>query len=73
MARKATRMTPRSVQARIRQIKETMDDPENAHGMEDSLWEDVLQAIADGTVEDPVALARAALKSTELDFPHWYA
>jgi len=58
---------------RVHQIRKNQGDVETAHGMEDYLWQEVLQTIADGTAEDPAALARAALKTTELDFDRWYA
>ena len=47
------------------------DDPA-AHEAEDALHEGVLRAIADGTAEDPAAMAALALQTTELDFSRWY-
>lgn len=47
-------------------------DPESAHSHEDSLHQDVLQAIADGCPE-PERLARAALRTLKMKFPRWCA
>jgi len=32
----------------------------------------VLEAIAQGSAEDPVEMARLALTSDDMDFPRWY-
>lgn len=63
-------MTPTDIRRRIDSIN--ADDPEGAHGEEDSIWEDVLHAIVAGH-PDPAAIAEAALKTMDLDFPRWYA
>lgn len=47
------------------------DDPA-AHAGEDALHQAVLQAIADGTAEDPAAMAALALETTGFDFSRWY-
>lgn len=52
--------------------KEGHIDPERAHGDEDDILYEVLEAIAGGC-ENPRALAAEALKMRELDFPRWYA
>ncbi len=58
----------------VRQIRGLAGDCEVAHRCEDALWQDVLQAIADGDHdESPAALAIAALKTTKLSFDRWYA
>lgn len=49
------------------------DDDEGAHICEDRLHVDVLRAIAEGTAEDPVAMARLALESALVDFHRWCA
>lgn len=45
-------------------------DDEKAHCMEEGLWREVLKAIRDG-VEDPKALAAAALETCDLNFGRW--
>jgi len=41
--------------------------------MEDSLHQDVLAAIGNGTCDDPAACARAALITLGIDFARWCA
>lgn len=48
------------------------DDPETAHAREDVLFANVLKAIANGA-PNAQALALAALKSQEIEFPRWCA
>ena len=48
------------------------DDPETSHILEDELQEEVLQAIANGA-ENSSELAKEVLKTSEIDFPRWYA
>jgi hypothetical protein len=48
-------------------------DTERAHGLEDELWGDVLQAIADGKCRDPRACAQLALTTTRINFHRWCA
>ncbi len=62
------------IHRRVREIGGiSVNDAEKAHAREDTLWSDVLQAIADGDHADidPAVLARAALKTVELSFPRW--
>lgn len=65
-------MTPDEVIIRIKEIETLQFDDEVAHGREDDLYEDVLEAIAKG---DPNAkeLAEAVLKTKELKFSRWCA
>ena len=65
-------MSPAQVRKRVREIEEVQDDSERAHGAEDALYRDVLQAIAAGA-EDARALAVAALKTGRLNFSRWTA
>lgn len=65
-------MTPQDIRDRIAAINNIRHDDEAAHGEEDDLHQDVLQAIADGAA-DPDALAREALRTKDLDFARWYA
>lgn len=68
---------PDDVIARIQQMAEganaSWPDDEQLHAVEDSLWAEVLQSIAQGRCTDPAACAREALKSCKIDFCRWYA
>lgn len=67
--RPPTPMRVEHVQARVIMIYENRNDDEAAHCMEDTLFEDVLRAIAKGTnIYHARNLANAALKSTEIPF-----
>jgi hypothetical protein len=66
-------MTPDDVRERLEEIVTNARDPEAAHGMEDDLRAAVLQAIAEGSCTDPVEAARLALRTSDIDFPRWYA
>lgn len=59
------------VRNRVAKIKRKYDD-ESKHADEDELYADVLQAIADGA-PDAAKLARAALKTKDLNFSRWFA
>lgn len=59
------------VRNRVAKIKRQHCD-ESAHCAEDELYADVLRAIADGA-PDAGKLARAALKTKDLNFSRWYA
>jgi hypothetical protein len=54
-------------------IRALRRDPESAHGLESQLYQDVLQAIADGKCPDPAALARVALQANKIKYPRWFA
>jgi hypothetical protein len=65
------------VRARVREVARGRAggmgiDPEEAHGLEDALWSDVLRAIAEGA-ENPRELAAEALTTEDIAFPRWYA
>lgn len=64
--------TREEVLERVEQIREAAEDDEAAHSMEDALHQDVLTTIARGTGHD-ASLARAALRTRELDFARWRA
>lgn len=66
-------MAEDDVKARVEQIRKIADDDEAAHSNEDRLRHDVLQAIADGTAVDPIACAKAALLTSEIEFCRWCA
>ena len=70
-------MTLDEVKAVVERIRDGNPGPdfldhEDLHALEDQLHGDVIRAIADGA-EDAAALAREALKTTELKFSRWYA
>ena len=72
----APRTTVAEVQTALHKIRALEDGPfgwddESAHVSEDALHEAVLQSIADGTAEDPKAMAALALQTTHLDFSRW--
>lgn len=48
-------------------------DCERAHGMEDTLYKDVLAVVAATAPEPWRSLAVEALRAQELDFDRWYA
>lgn len=64
--------TTGEILAKVAEIQEVEDDPEQAHAMEDDLYIQVLRAIADGA-ENAAELAEAALQSQLLDFDRWTA
>lgn len=55
------------VNARVAQLAEDADDFEAAHAEEDGIWKAALLAIAQGA-GNPRELARAALRSEEIEF-----
>lgn len=61
------------VYRRAEEVRESAGDPEAAHALEDSLHLDVLTAIAEMRAEDPVAMARHAIRTSDFDFPRWCA
>jgi hypothetical protein len=65
-------MTVEDIEKRIQEIEAEQDDCEVAHGLEDGLMHDVLQAIADGH-PDAQALAAAVLKTSDIAFPRYCA
>lgn len=69
-------MTADDVKRRVEQIRDIWvrdGDEERCHSMEDELRSDVLFAIADGVVEDPEAVASAALRTDDIKFARWCA
>lgn len=67
-------MTVKDVIKRLNEIREAKDNPEDAHWMEDALWQDVLKAIAAGDcVDDPKDIARDALRSLDIEFRRWHS
>ena len=67
-----TNITIEQVKQAIESIKDITWDDEAAHGKEDSLRDQVLQAIANGS-PDSQELARLALTTNDIDFCRWCA
>lgn len=57
-------------------IRESADDDEHAHGLEDRLRRDFIKSLADGAYGASVDLqvaARLVLSTDEIDFDRWCA
>lgn len=65
-------LTVRETAQRVEDIRNTQDDFERAHDMEDELWHDVLTAIATGH-KYARTLACAALATREIPFNRYTA
>lgn len=65
-------ITPTEARERVEMIRAIANDDEAAHGAEDQLRQDVLQAIAEGTRHSR-ALAEIALTTDEIRFARWCA
>lgn len=61
-----------TVEEQIALIRAASGDDERQHVLEDSLYEDILKAIAEGA-PNAAELAAAALKTKSMDFGRWYA
>ena len=60
------------VTKRVQKIRDCAGDDEAAHSYEDSLYADVLQAIAtDDLDESPQVFAAAALEAELIEFERW--
>lgn len=66
-------MTLADVNKAVREIEEVRGDDEVAHGKEDALRYRVLEWIADNGDEASSELARAALKTEQIEFARWCA
>jgi len=66
-------MTVKDVLQQVENVRHLKHDPEAAHCLEDELWDNVLMAIAGDIGANPQELAKAALKTKEIDFPRWCA
>ncbi len=60
------------IKKKLEYIKTIAKDDEGAHGEEDNLWKQVLEAIANGAEEAP-RLAAEALKTRNINFRRWCA
>lgn len=61
------------VRARVADIARMAGDDEAAHSAEDTLWGEVLRAIADGNTDDPQGIAKEALRTADISFARWRA
>lgn len=66
-------MNVEDVERRVAEIGREKDDFERAHGMQDDLYRDVLQAIANDDTLTPRTLAGAALRVESIDFGRYTA
>ena len=66
-------MTIDDINKRLDRIRESVGDPEGAHGMRDKLLIDVLDAIAVEDTDEPALLAEAALMVEDIKFERWMA
>jgi hypothetical protein len=66
-------MTIEEIRKKVQTIKDMKSDPEAAHGAEDSLYQDLLEAIAASQVENPAEAAKEALYAQSIEFPRWCA
>lgn len=66
-------MTPEQVREQVDHIRSNAhSDPEARHCEQDTVYIDVLRAIADGA-DNPRDLAKEAVKIDDIDFVRWYA
>lgn len=69
-----SRVTKEWILGRLHSIEEYAHDSEEAHCMEKDLWETVLRAIAEDTVDGSIrAAASIALRSKLIPFSRWFA
>jgi hypothetical protein len=66
-------VTVDEVEAEVARIRAMAADDEAAHSAEDDLWHRVLETIASGQGDTPWRLAKAALKTKEIEFQRWCA
>lgn len=65
-------MQTTDVWKKIEELRIAAGDPERAHAIQDTLYVDVLHAIAEGA-DHPQDLAQEALKAADVDFDRWTA
>jgi hypothetical protein len=66
-------VNPIIAKLRVDAIRKVAADDEMAHSMEDKLYADVLQAIADGTAVAGSECARIVLTTRDISFTRWCA
>jgi hypothetical protein len=66
-------MTTDDVRMRVEEIRAHATDDECAHSLEDSLYDDLMRAIATGQCTDAAGCAEIALTTKDIDFARWCA
>ena len=67
-------MNVEDVRKKVAEISAVSDeDDEQAHLSEDELYQEVMEAIANGECDDPAGCAKEALKTLDIDFSRWCA
>lgn len=66
-------MEIKDVISQVKEIKKAKTDPEEAHWLEDILYEQVLNEIASGQCSNPMIFAKEVLKTKHISFPRWCA
>lgn len=66
-------MTEQDVKVRVEHIVDLSKDYESAHGAEDTLFFDLLRAIADGSCVNPQKCCKFAIQSRQITFKRVYA
>lgn len=65
--------TTQDVLLAVAWVASVKGDDEAAHSAEDEVHRAVLRSIADGTAESPREMARAAMRTRDLEFRRWFA
>ena len=60
------------IEKSVSEIAEAAHDDEAAHSMEDTLYQEAIEFVADGGVLTQ-EMAKSILKTYEIDFYRWYA
>lgn len=63
----------KDISQKINKIKETSDDDEMAHGLEDELYKEFIKSIAEGKVEYIQEKAKMILIVQHINFSRWCA
>lgn len=66
-------MTLQEIKRTVKAIDDVQSDPEVAHGLEDTLFENFTRHVAKMGDDELQKMARAVLKSKKIDFPRWMA
>lgn len=61
-----------SIRSEIKDIEDMSHNPEVAHEMEDDLYTDFIQFIANSSNNEFSKLAQEVLKAKEINFRRWY-
>ena len=64
-------MTSDDIQSVLAVIQELANDPEAAHQIEDALYQDFIEHVAERGGEKLARMAREVLRSRKIDFPRW--